>query len=163
LGYRVIKDEQLCGWPLAGGASQVTASGRKKVVVTGCFDWLHSGHVRFFEEVSSLGDLYVCIGHDVNVRLLKGEGHPFFSEEERRYMVQSVCTVRQALITTGQGWMDAEPEIESLRPDIYAVNEDGDREEKRAFCRERGIEYVVLTRTPKPGLPRRESSVLRGF
>ncbi len=44
-------------------------SARKKVVVTGCYDWFHSGHVRFFEEVSGYGDLYVVAGSDENVRL----------------------------------------------------------------------------------------------
>jgi len=43
------------------------------------------------------------------------------------------------------------------------VNEDGDKKEKREFCKKHGLEYVVLKRTPKDGLPRRESKVLRGF
>jgi hypothetical protein len=59
--------------------------------------------------------------------------------------------------------MDAEPEFEKIRPDIYAVNEDGDRPEKRAFCERHGIEYRVLKRLPKEGLPRRQSTALRGF
>jgi hypothetical protein len=58
---------------------------------------------------------------------------------------------------------DAEPEIARIKPNIYAVNEDGDQPEKRAFCEEHGLEYVVLKRLPKVGLPRRESTVLRGF
>jgi cytidyltransferase-like protein len=37
---------------------------RKKVIVTGCYDCFHSGHVRFFEEASALGDLYVVVGRD---------------------------------------------------------------------------------------------------
>jgi len=49
------------------------SSTAKKVVVTGCYDWFHSGHVRFFEESSELGDLYVVIGSNANVRLLKGQ------------------------------------------------------------------------------------------
>lgn len=59
--------------------------------------------------------------------------------------------------------MDAEPEIERIKPDMYAVNEDGDKPEKRAFCAQHKIEYVVLKRLPKDGLPRRESTELRGF
>ena len=105
----------------------------------------------------------MVVGHDANVRLLKGEGHPLFSQDERRYMVQSIRFVRQALISSGNGWMDGEPEIERLQPDIYAVNEDGDKPEKRAFCAEHNLEYIVLKRMPKDGLPRRESTVLRGF
>ena len=53
--------------------------------------------------------------------------------------------------------------IEKLRPDLYVVNEDGDKPEKRAFCEKRGIEYRVLKREPKTGLPRRASTSLRGF
>jgi hypothetical protein len=59
--------------------------------------------------------------------------------------------------------MDAEPEIALVNPDLYAVNEDGDKPEKQAFCLEHGIEYVVLRRAPKEGLPRRQSTDLRGF
>ena len=132
-------------------------------MVTGCFDWLHTGHVRFFEETSELGDLYVVVGHDENIKLLKGEGHPLFEEAERRYMVQAIRHVKQALISSGSGWMDAEPEIAHIQPDRYAVNEDGDNPEKRRFCEQHGLEYVVLKRTPKEGLPKRESTQLRGF
>lgn len=136
---------------------------RNKVVVTGCFDWFHSGHVRFFEECSELGDLYVVVGHDENIRLLKGEGHPLFPATQRRYMAGAIRFVTQALISSGEGWMDAEPEFLEIRPDIYAVNEDGDKAEKRAFCERHGIEYRVLKRLPRTGLPRRESTALRGF
>jgi glycerol-3-phosphate cytidylyltransferase-like family protein len=110
-----------------------------------------------------LGDLYVVVGHDANIKLLKGEGHPMFPQDERRYMIQSVRFVKVALVSSGSSWMDAEPEVALIKPDIYAVNEDGDVPEKRAFCKERGIEYVVLKRTPKEGLPKRQSTNLRGF
>jgi cytidyltransferase-like protein len=161
--YRVVREDVLKRFPVKSSDADGGQSSRKKVVVTGCFDWFHSGHVRFFEETSELGDLYVVVGHDDNIRLLKGEGHPMFPQEERRYMVQSIRHVKQALISSGHGWMDAEPEIARIKPDIYAVNEDGDQPEKRAFCEEHGLEYVVLKRLPKEGLPRRQSTVLRGF
>lgn len=136
---------------------------RKKVLVTGCFDWLHSGHVRFFEEVSELGDLYVVVGHDANIRLLKGHGKPMLGQDERCYFAGAIRFVKQAMVSSGSGWLDAEPEIERLRPDAYAVNEDGDVPEKRDYCRRKGIEYVVLKRVPKPGLQSRTSTALRGY
>jgi cytidyltransferase-like protein len=163
LYYQIIRHDSLKGWPVRRFDALEAPSGRKKVIVTGSFDWLHSGHIRFFEEASQLGDLYVAVGHDANIRLLKGEGHPLYPQEQRRYFVQAVRYVKRALITSGNGWMDAEPEIQQLRPDIYAVNEDGDKPEKRRFCAEHGIQYVVLKREPKQGLPRRESTLLRGF
>ena len=163
LGYQVLGRDQLRGFPDWTPTPNSPLPARDKVMVTGCFDWFHSGHVRFFEEVSGLGDLYVVVGHDANIRLLKGEGHPAFPQEERRYMIQSVRYVKQALVSTGHGWLDAEPEIARLKPDIYAVNEDGDKPEKKEFCEREGIRYVVLKRRPKEGLPARSSTNLRGF
>ncbi len=163
LRYHVIPHKALAGFPIDNTRSTSEISGKKKVIVSGCFDWVHSGHIRFFEEVSEFGDLYVVIGHDENLKLLKGEGHPLFQQDERRYWVQSIRFVKEALISSGHGWLDAEPEILKVKPDIYAVNEDGDKPEKRNFCLDHGIEYKVLKRQPKPGLPVRISSVLRGF
>jgi len=161
LNYRVIPDEMLAGFPAADPPE--LKSSRKKVIVTGCYDWLHSGHIRFFEEVSGLGDLYVSLGSDNTIRELKGERHPMLPQAERLYMVQAIRYVSCAFIATGSGYLDAAPEIETLMPEIYAVNEDGDRPEKRAFCIEHGIEYVVLRRLPKEGLPSRQSTLLRGY
>jgi len=161
--YRVLKEADLKGFPVPPFRTPAFDSGRKRVVVTGCYDWLHSGHVRFFEEASGLGDLFVVVGHDRNIKLLKGEGHPMFSEAERRYSVQAVKYVQQTLISSGHAWMDAEPEAALIKPHIYVVNEDGDRPEKRDFCAANGIEYVVLKRLPKDGLPNRQSTDLRGF
>jgi cytidyltransferase-like protein len=162
ISYHIISHAQVDGFPSQGKLS-VTDLSRTRVIVTGCYDYFHSGHIRFFEEASSFGDLYVVVGNDANVRLLKGAGHPQFSQDERRYLAGSVRFVHQALVSTGSGWMDATPEIELLRPNIYIVNEDGDNSEKRQFCAEHGLEYVVLQRTPAPGLPRRSSTDLRGF
>jgi cytidyltransferase-like protein len=159
--YRVFSDAELAGFPAP--PPMPSAPGNKKVVATGCYDWFHSGHVRFAEEASAYGDLYICLGSDANVRLLKGEGHPLLSQEERRYVVGSIKHVKQALITTGSGWVDADPEIRRLKPDYYVVNEDGDKGGKREYCEKMGIEYVVLQRTPAPGLQRRSSTDLRGF
>jgi len=163
LEYRVVSQEDLRGFPECGADRPNEPSSRKRVIVTGCYDWFHSGHVRFFEEVSALGDLYVVVGHDANIRLLKGAGHPLFPEQERRYMVQSIRCVKQALVSTGDGWLDAEPEMQCIKPHIYAVNEDGDRPAKRQYCQAHGIEYRVLKRLPKEGLPQRQSTILRGF
>jgi cytidyltransferase-like protein len=168
-GYRVLTADDLAGFPEhdpgpeqgpMGGAVSIP---NRKVVVTGCFDWFHSGHVRFFEEASAYGKLYVVVGSDENVRLLKGEGHPQFPQDERRYLVGSVRYVSEVLVSTGSGWLDAEPEIRALKPDLYIVNEDGDRPEKREFCRQHDMAYLVLKRIPREGLAPRSSTVLRRF
>jgi len=159
--HRVIRPEDRAGFPAY--EPDALPAGTETVVVTGCFDWVHSGHIRFFMDAAAYGPLYVVIGSDRNVRLLKGEGHPLQTEDERRYMVGSMRPVYRCLVSSGSGWMDAEPEIDRLKPRYYVVNEDGDKPEKRAFCAAHGLEYTVLERVPHAGLPARSSTDLRGF
>lgn len=129
----------------------------KKVLVSGCFDLLHGGHVAFFRTAASYGKLYVSVGSDVNLLELKGK-KPFFSQEERVYIVSSIRYVEEAFIARGSGLLDFEPDIVRIHPDIFIVNTDGHSPDKEALCRKYGLEYVVLDRIPEPGLPARSSS-----
>lgn len=132
----------------------------KKVFVSGCYDLLHSGHVEFFRQASQYGDLYVGIGSDATI--LEYKHHKtVYSEQERLFMVKSIRYVKDAFINAGSGIMDFIPTVEALKPDVLVVNSDGDKEEKRQFCKERGIEYVVLSRDPHEGLAARSSTDLK--
>jgi len=132
----------------------------KKVFVSGCYDLLHSGHVEFFRQASQYGDLYVGIGSDATI--LEYKHHKtVYSEQERLFMVKSIRYVKDAFINAGNGIMDFIPTVDALKPDILVVNADGDKEEKRQFCKERGIEYVVLSRDPHEGLAARSSTDLK--
>ena len=132
----------------------------KKVFVSGCYDLLHSGHVEFFRQASAYGDLYVGIGSDDTI--LKYKNHQtVYKEQERLFMVKSIKYVKDAFINQGSGIMDFIPTVEFLKPDILVVNEDGGNDEKRRFCEEHGIEYVVLKRTPAEGLEARSSTSLK--
>ena len=110
LDYRVVETADLAGFPPFDDEGSADPGGARRVVVTGCFDWLHSGHIRFFMDAAAYGALYVVVGSDRNVELLKGPGHPQQHEEERRYMVGAVGSVHHCLVSSGEGWMDAEPE-----------------------------------------------------
>jgi cytidyltransferase-like protein len=132
----------------------------KKVFVSGCYDLLHSGHVEFFRQAAQYGDLYVGIGSD---KTIEGYKHhkTIYSEQERLFMVKSIRYVKDAFINAGSGVMDFVPTVEALRPDILVVNSDGGNEDKRRFCKEHGIEYVVLERVPQEGLKARSSTDLK--
>lgn len=132
----------------------------KKVFVSGCYDLLHSGHVEFFRQAAEYGDLYVGIGSDSTIEGYKHH-KTIYSEQERLFMVKSIRYVKDAFINQGSGIMDFVPTVEALRPDILVVNEDGGNEDKRRFCEEHGIEYVVLQRVPQKGLQARSSTDLK--
>ena len=132
----------------------------KKVFVSGCYDLLHSGHVEFFRQAAEYGDLYVGIGSDATIQEYKHH-KTVYSEQERLFMVKSIRYVKDAFINAGSGIMDFVPTVDFLKPDILVVNSDGGSAEKEAFCRERGIEYVVLERVPSAGLTARSSTDLK--
>ena len=121
---------------------------------------LHSGHIAFFKSAAEYGDLYVGIGSDATVYELKHR-HTICSEQERLYMVNAVRYVKQAFINRGSGYLDFVETVDEIKPDIFVVNEDGSSEDKRRFCEERGIEYVVLERTPEAGLTARSTTAIR--
>ena len=111
----------------------------KKVLVSGCFDLLHSGHIAFFREAARYGELYVALGADRTVFELKGRP-PVNSEAERLFMVEAVDCVAGALVSSGSGILDFEPELRRLRPQVLVVNADGDFPEKRQLGAELGVE-----------------------
>lgn len=134
--------------------------GNKKVMVSGCFDLLHGGHIAFFKTAASFGKLYVSIGRDENLLLLKGK-KPVFSEVERLFIVKSIKYVEEAFLASGNGILDFEPDLTRVKPDIFIVNKDGHTPDKENLCKHLGIDYLVLERIPEPGLPFRSSSVTK--
>ena len=132
----------------------------KKVFVSGCFDMLHSGHVAFFEEAASFGDLYVGIGSDKTIEGLKAR-KTINTDLERLYMVKALRMVKDAWISSGSGVLDFENELRTLKPDIFFVNNDGFTPAKQKLCNELGIELVVSKRIPHNGMPVRSTTALR--
>jgi glycerol-3-phosphate cytidylyltransferase-like family protein len=116
--------------------------------------------VEFFRQASQYGDLYVGIGSDRTIEALKGH-KTMYSERERLFMVRAIRYVKEAYINEGKGMLDFVPTLDIVHPDCLVVNEDGDREEKRQLCRERGMEYIVLKRVPGEGLEARSSTGLK--
>lgn len=112
-----------------------------KVFVSGCYDMLHSGHVAFFEEAASHGDLYVGIGSDKTIMELKNR-KTINPENERLYMVKSIRYVKDAWINSGSGIMDFAEDLEKFHPDIFFVNTDGFTQAKQDFCDAHGISLM---------------------
>jgi D-beta-D-heptose 7-phosphate kinase / D-beta-D-heptose 1-phosphate adenosyltransferase len=73
---------------------------KKKIVFTnGCFDLLHTGHVKYLEKSKSFGDiLIVGINSDKSVKALKGENRPINLQEDRAYILASLEAVDYVVI-----------------------------------------------------------------
>jgi cytidyltransferase-like protein len=132
----------------------------KKVLVSGCFDMLHSGHIAFIKSAASYGDVCVCIGSDQTVYELK-KRYPVNTENERKFMLEALRDVHEVCVSSGSGYLDFLPELDWIKPDIFVVNKDGFSKEKEQICIANGIELVVLEREPHAGLPTRSTTELR--
>jgi D-beta-D-heptose 7-phosphate kinase/D-beta-D-heptose 1-phosphate adenosyltransferase len=72
------------------------------VVVNGCFDMMHAGHISLLKKAKSLGRrdpiLIVGINSDESIRSLKGESRPIISQEERLFCIRELKCVDMAFI-----------------------------------------------------------------
>lgn len=97
-------------------------AGRKIVLTNGCFDIFHAGHAHFLHEASNAGDaLVVAVNTDDRVRLLKGDGRPVNTLEDRLRVLEAIDVV--SAVT----WFDEQTAIEvvrALRPDVYVKGSD---------------------------------------
>jgi len=132
----------------------------KTVMVSGCYDLVHGGHIAFFKDAAQFGKLIVCIGSDENINRLKFHDS-LFTQEERTYLLDSITYVDQAIVATGTGMLDFEPELARIKPDYFVVNEDGYTEGKKELCDKYGVELKVLKRIPEEGLPARSSTSVK--
>jgi len=97
------------------------------VAVSGGFDPLHIGHVRYFEDAKKLGDqLVVILNNDNWLRAKKG--NEFMPQDERREILLALRCVDAVVLTkhpanpTDMSVCDA---LRELRPDIFVKG--GDR------------------------------------
>ncbi len=69
-------------------------SGKKVVFTNGCFDILHSGHLRYLYEAKKQGDiLIVAANSDDSVKRLKGEKRPLIPLKDRMEMLAGLKPV----------------------------------------------------------------------
>jgi len=85
----VVTEEELLE-----AVADARAHGEAVVMTNGCFDILHTGHVRYLEQARRLGDrLIVAVNDDDSVRKLKGPSRPVVSQSERMEVLAGLAGV----------------------------------------------------------------------
>lgn len=75
-------------------------SSKKIVLVGGCFDILHHGHLHFLKSAKKLGDyLVVLLESDTRIKKLKGPTRPFNNQETRKAALENLKFVDQVILT----------------------------------------------------------------
>ncbi len=119
----------------------------KKVLVGGCFDVLHFGHIHFLKQAKSLGDhLTIALESDKNIRKLKGKGRPIHSQDQRREMLMSLNFVDEVIILPDvMKDKDYEKLVRSTHPHIIAVTAgDPVLKKKKGHAKKIGAEVVEI-------------------
>ena len=114
----------------------------RTVFVSGCFDILHAGHVRFFQDARSLGDHLTVSFASAEVLWLHKGRMPSLPDCHKRELLESLAVVDRVVVGEGRTpGLDFAESFVRLRPDVLAVTTD-DRyaDAKRKLCSRVGAE-----------------------
>ena len=119
-------------------------------MTNGCFDLLHTGHIRYLEQARACGDaLIVAVNSDASVRELKGPERPLNGEFDRAEVLAALRCVDHVTIFTGKRVTEV---IRSLRPAVYAKGGDYTPETldagERVALEEAGVDIRILQLVP---------------
>ncbi|MCW2685599.1 MAG: D-beta-D-heptose 1-phosphate adenosyltransferase [Mycobacterium sp.] len=101
---------------------KVRRRGGTLVATGGCFDLLHTGHVRLLRQARQLGDaLIVLINSDDSVRALKGAGRPVMAAQDRARVLSALACVDAVCVFEELSPEDA---LDRLKPDVWVKGGD---------------------------------------
>lgn len=115
--------KKVLAWDKALSLRKKARESRKRVVFTnGCFDIIHSGHIRLLEASKDMGDvLIVGLNSDSSIRRLKGPGRPINSQRDRARVLAALEAVGAVVLFS----QDTPRELLNvLRPDILVKGAD---------------------------------------
>lgn len=122
--------------------------GKRVVLVNGCFDLIHVGHIRYLKESRKKGDILVlALNSDSSIRKLKGEGRPVLDEKERVEILSSFSFMDYITVFEEK---NVKKVLLALRPEIHAKGTDYTVETvpEKETVRNYGGE-IVITGGPK--------------
>ncbi len=122
----------------------------RTVMVHGCWDLLHIGHIKHLEEARRHGDkLVVSVTSDRFVN--KGPGRPYFKENQRMEALKGLSIVDDVVLSDSELAVDS---IERIKPDVFVKGVDYENGESAFSDEERNAleklgAAIVFTKTQK--------------
>lgn len=124
-----------------------SGSGQKTVLVGGCFDIIHFGHISFLEKAKTYGDkLIIMLESDETIQRLKGKNRPFHTQKQRKKMLESLRFVDEVLLLPP---METDADyihvVEKIHPNVIALTEGDPILDKKVRQTERiGAQAVII-------------------
>ena len=115
----------------------------KKVLVNGCFDPFHVGHLYHFQEAKKHGDILI-VAVTRNGFVNKGKNRPMFDQIDRAAVVRALAIVDDVIMVDSS--IDA---LCMVTPKVWAIGQDyfgRVRQEDSAYCRQHQIEIVYTSK-----------------
>jgi rfaE bifunctional protein nucleotidyltransferase chain/domain len=121
----------------------------KKVVVGGCFDIVHLGHLIFLEKAKAKGDvLIVLLESDENIKKNKGLSRPINNQNDRAFFLTKLKMVDYVIklpeMKSDEDYLEI---LKKIKPKIIAVSEgDGGLEKKKKQAEEIGAKVIKVSK-----------------
>jgi len=122
---------------------------KKIVLVGGCFDIVHLGHLIFLEKAKAKGDiLIVLLESDENIRKNKGQNRPINNQDNRAVFLTKLKMVDYVIklpeMKSDEDYLEI---IKKIKPKIIAVSEgDSGLEKKRKQAKEIGAKVLKVSK-----------------
>ena len=114
----------------------------KTVAISGYFDPIHVGHLKYITEARKLGDKLIVIVNNNHQCVLK-KGKPFMDEKDRVIITSSLKDVDEVFLSVDHDKTVCKS-LELLKPDIFANG--GDRKNyeipESAICKKYNIQII---------------------
>lgn len=126
---------------------------KKVVLVGGCFDLLHFGHIEFLKQAKALGNyLIVALESDENVTRRKGARRPIHPQDQRKRMLEALSFVDEVIslptLTTDSEYAQ---QTEKINPDVIAITQgDAYLPQKKRQAQKIGAQIVEIPQLETP-------------
>ena len=121
----------------------------KKVFVSGAFNVLHAGHIRFLKDARALGDWLIVSFPSADLLWKLYGKKSVLADEDKMVLLNALSMVDEVVLSTDDDRdLSFKSVFREMRPDVLAVTTDDlYQDAKRALCAETGAEFVVLEKT----------------
>ena len=97
------------------------------VFTNGCFDIIHRGHIELLRFCKESGDIVVVgLNDDDSVKRLKGDNRPYNSQNDRKFLLESLVFVDKVILFTEDTPYNL---IKRLNPDLIVKGGDYSEDE----------------------------------